>query len=38
MTMQKVTKEVSPAESSEICRESLELSTAPTWDRDKTYF
>jgi hypothetical protein len=36
--MQKVTEEVSSEESSEICRESLELSTAPTWDKDKTYF
>lgn len=36
--LRKITAEVSAEESSAMCRDSLQTSTAPTWDRDKTYF
>ena len=34
----KVTVELMPEEQQQMCRESMATSTAPTWDKDKTYF
>ena len=35
---EKKTVELTPEEQQQMCRESMATSTAPTWDKDKTYF